>query len=315
QQFIDEVADGIQDPEKHIPVEKRLFLRRISLAKTDADRKKLREARELKIGVLGSGSDYSAFIDHLGIPSLDLGYGGEADGGIYHSIYDDFYWYSHFGDPGFAYGKALAQTAGAAVMRLADADLLPFNFNDLASAATDYVNQLRTDVAHERNRIREQDLEITGGAYAATADPRQSEVLPKIETPPPFLNFAPLENAVANLERSAKAYRAALNRAQADGGAPLARASLNQVNQILMGSERGLTLPAGLPKRPWYKNELYAPGLYLGYGAQTFPAIHQEIEQKDWKQADEEIVVVSKVVDHEAALIQSAATTLEQAIH
>ncbi|MGH9401559.1 MAG: M28 family metallopeptidase [Terriglobia bacterium] len=315
QQFIDGVANSIQDPEKGISVEKRLFLRRISIAKTDAERNKLRQAHELQIGVLGSGSDYSAFIDHLGIPSLDLGYGGVADGGIYHSIYDDYYWYSHFGDPGFVYGKTLAQTVGAAVMRLVDADLLPFNFKDLASAATDYVNQVRTDMSNERNRIREQDLEITDGVYAATADPRQHEAPPQIETSPPFLNFAPLENAVANLERSAKAYHAAADRAQADSSAPLARASLDQVNRILQGSERGLTLPAGLPKRPWYKNELYAPGLYLGYGAQTLPAIHEEIEQKDWKQADEEIVAVSQVVDHEAALIQSAATALEQAIH
>ncbi|HEV2417216.1 MAG TPA: M28 family metallopeptidase [Terriglobia bacterium] len=315
QQFIDEVANDVQDPEKGISVEKRLFLRLITQAKTDADRKKLREARELKIGVLGSGSDYSAFIDHLGIPSLDLGYGGVADGGIYHSIYDDFYWYSHFGDPGFVYGKTLAQTAGSAVMRLADADLLPFNFDDLASAATDYLNQVKTDMTNERNRIHEQDLEVADGAYAATADPRQHEVPPKIEPLPPFLSFAPLENAVANLERSAKAYHAELNRAHASGGAPLADASLNQVNRILTESERSLTLPSGLPKRPWYKNELYAPGFYLGYDAQTLPAIHQEIEQKDWKGADEEIVVVSQVVNHEADLIESAATELKQAIH
>lgn len=315
QAFIDGVAGGIQDPEKGISVEKRLYLRRIATAKTDVERAKLRKEAELQIGVLGSGSDYSAFIDHLGVPSLDLGYDGEDEGGIYHSIYDDYDWFSRFGDPGFLYGKTLAQTAGVAVMRLADADLLPFNFEDLANATAVYVKQLRMDVNNERNRIREQDLEVADGVYEAAAAPRQPRVLPKIETPPPFLNFAPLENALANLQRSAKSYRAALDRAGAGGGAPLAAASLDSVNQMLMGSERGLTLPAGLPNRPWYKNELYAPGLYLGYGAQTLPAIHEEVEQKDWPQADAQIIVVSKVLDHEAALIESAAKSLGQAVH
>lgn len=313
--FIDGVAGGIKDPEKGISVERRLFLQRIVTAKTAAERAKLRKEAELKIGVLGSGSDYSPFVDHLGIASLDLGYDGEDGGGIYHSIYDDYDWFSRFGDPGFVYGRTLAQTVGVSVMRLADADLLPFDFEDLAKATADYVKQVQTDVTNERNRIREQDLEIADGAYEAAADPRQRHVLPKIGTPPPFLNFAPLENSLANLERSAKSYRAALDHSEADGGTPLAGTSLNAVNQILMGSERALTLPAGLPRRPWYKNELYAPGFYLGYGAQTLPSIHEEIEQKNWAQADKEIIVVSKVFDREAALVQSAADALAQAVH
>ncbi|MGH9395814.1 MAG: M28 family metallopeptidase [Terriglobia bacterium] len=314
QKFADDVAKSVKDPETGLTVEKRLRLKRIRDARTDADRQALRKGRELKIGVLGSGSDYSAFIDHIGISSLDLDYSGEAGGGIYHSIYDDFYWYSHFGDPGFVYGRALAQTAGAAVMRLADADLLPFGFKDLADAVQEYVKQARDYVTHERDEIRERDMEISDGVFKATQDPRQHGVPPPLETPPPFLNFAPLENAVANLEHSAGAYHKAMTKAGSSGGAALASASLDLVNHSLLESERSLTSPAGLPERPWYKNELYAPGLYTGYGAQTLPAIQEEIFQKKWKEADEQIRVVSQVLDQEAALIQSAATQLEQAI-
>src|SRR5262249_32111952 len=124
--FVNDVARDINDPEKNIPVWQRLKLLSISHAKTDEERKDVRDRSELRINALGSGSDYTVFVDHLGVASLNLGYGGEGDGGIYHSIYDDFYWYTHFDDGDFVYGRALAQTLGTAVMRLADADVAPF---------------------------------------------------------------------------------------------------------------------------------------------------------------------------------------------
>ncbi len=315
QKFVDGVARSVKDPETGLTVEKRLRLKRILDARSDADRKALRKGRELKIGVLGSGSDYSAFIDHAGISSLDLTYSGESGGGIYHSIYDDFYWYSHFGDPGFVYGKALAQTAGTAVMRLASADLLPFDFEDLAAAVGEYVKQEKDYVARQRDEMRVRDMEISDGVFKATQDPRQREVPPPVEAPPPFLNFAPLDNAVAKLERSARAYHEARAKVEVNGGAALASATLEPVNQTLFASERSLTSAAGLPERPWYKNELYAPGLYTGYGAQTLPAIQEELIQKKWKEADVQIRAVSEVLDQEAELIQSAAKQLEQALH
>ncbi|MDE3180264.1 MAG: M28 family metallopeptidase [Acidobacteriota bacterium] len=315
QKFIDGVARDIRDPETGLSVEKRLRLKRIHDAHTDAERQELRKGGELKIGVLGSGSDFSAFIDHAGISSLDLTYTGESGGGVYHSIYDDFYWYSHFGDPGFVYGKALAQTAGAAVMRLADADLLPFDFEDLASAVQDYVKQMKDYLNRQRDEIRERDMEIADGVFKATEDPRKHEVPPPVEPQPPFLNFAPVDNALATLGRNARAYHKALEKAEANGGAALSEASLEEVNHTLSECERAVTSPDGLPGRPWYKNELYAPGLYTGYGAQTLPAVQEEILQKNWKAADEQIVVVSQVLDGEAALIQKAATQLEQAVH
>lgn len=310
--FIDGVAEDIKDPETGLSVERRLFLHRIATAKTAADRAKLRNAKDLQIGVLGSGSDYSPFVDHLGIASLDLGFDGEDDGGIYHSIYDDYDWYSRFGDPGFAYGRALAETAGTAVMRLADADLLPYNFANLAQAASDDLNQVKSELASQREKAREQEIEAANGVFAATADPRLHEPPPKAEAPPPFLNFAPLENSIAALERAAKAYQDARTLARSRGGLA-GGSSLDRVNALIMRSEQALTSAAGLPSRPWYKNQMYAPGLYLGYGAQTFPAIHEAIEQKDWDKADQQIAGTAKTLDQETALVRAATAALENA--
>src|SRR5438105_8267132 len=141
EKFINGVAKDIEDPEKDYPVWKRLRLSKIEEASAE-DRGELRDRADLRIGALGSGSDYTAFLDHLGIASLDLGYGGEDGGGIYHSIYDDFYWYTHFADTDFRYCRALAETVGIAVMRLADADLLPFDFDNFTDTIHKYVDQI-----------------------------------------------------------------------------------------------------------------------------------------------------------------------------
>jgi N-acetylated-alpha-linked acidic dipeptidase len=315
QKFIDGVAEDVNDPEKNMPVERRLRLREIRMAKTAQQRRELRSGADLKISALGSGSDYSPFIDHIGIASLNLGYGGEDGGGIYHSIYDDFYWYTHFGDPTFVYGRALAQTAGTAVMRFADADLLPYDFRDFTSTVSDYLDQVENLLKNMQAQTREQNEEIHEGVFSATTDPTKKFVPPAIEPVPPHLNFAPLENAVDALQRSSRRYQTAVKEAEQNGGEALARAQLRDVNELLIESERKLTDPAGLPGRPWYKHEIYAPGLYTGYGVKTLPAVREAIEQKQWTEAGTQIQIVAKVLDGEASLIDSAASELEKAIH
>ncbi|HTV56740.1 MAG TPA: transferrin receptor-like dimerization domain-containing protein, partial [Terriglobia bacterium] len=315
QKFIDEVGGDIEDPEKGIPVEKRLRLYLISRTPSEEYRAELRHGRDIRIGALGSGSDYSAFIDHLGIASLDLGFGGESGGGIYHSIYDDFYWYTHFGDTNFAYGKALAQTAGTAVMRFADADLLPYDFTDLSSTVIRYVAQLRRDFAHEQEAVQEQNERVQDGVFTATKDPEERLVFPHVEPVPPYLDFAPLENGSAHLAACAREYERALARAEASGGAVLDRTSLQKVNETLVQSERMLTTSQGLPGRPWYQHVLYAPGLFTGYAANAIPGVRQEIDLKHWQLADDQLQVAGEALDHEADLVHRAAAELEQAIH
>jgi N-acetylated-alpha-linked acidic dipeptidase len=304
EKFINGVARDIEDPEKKMPVWKRDQLARISRSPA-AERDEVRKRSELRIGALGSGSDYTAFIDHLGIASLNLGFGGEDGGGIYHSVYDDFYWYTHFSDGDFIYGRALAQTAGTAMMRFADADLLPYDFTNFAETVRRYVDEVQKLWKTESDEIRERNKEIEEGVFSATADPRKTLVPPPVEAQPPFLNFAPLENGVAALTRGAERYDKAVQKMKLD------KPGLEPVNEKLILIERGLTLPDGLPGRPWFQNQIYAPGFYTGYGVKTLPGVREAIEQKHWKEANEQIVRVGKVLEKEAALIEEAAAGLE----
>ena len=306
--FVNGVAHDIQDPETSIAVWQRLYAHEISNAKTGEERQQLRERADLRLEALGSGSDYTAFIDHLGIASLSLNYGEEdADDGIYHSIYDDFYWFTHFSDTNFVYGRALSQTIGTAVMRLADADLLPFEFTDFADTIHLYVRQLKKLADDEREEAIERNQEIDEGTFAAINDPRRSMSAPPREDPPPHLNFAPMDNAADALALSAQNYQAALSKAP---GAELAPAPLRDLNQKLMESERRLTAQEGLLRRSWYKHLIYAPGAYAGYDAKTLPGVREAIEQKHWDEANAEIGRVATVLDGERALIDSMTAEL-----
>jgi N-acetylated-alpha-linked acidic dipeptidase len=310
EKFSNDVARDISDPETKLSAWKRTQLRQIANARSAEQRQEIRQRADLRIPALGSGSDYTAFLQHDGVASLNIGFGGEDGGGIYHSIYDDFYWYTHFSDTDFVYGRALAQTGGTAVMRLADADLLPFEFSDFADTVQTYLKELKALSQKMQDDIRERNREIEEGVFRATDDPRQPLVPPAAEEPPPHLNFAPLENAAEALNRSAGEYHKALEQANANNGASLGSAPLADVNQMLIESERKLLTSEGLPNRPWFKHQLYAPGFYTGYAAKTVPAVREAIEQKQWKQADEAIVVVARILQDEAALISSAAGKL-----
>jgi N-acetylated-alpha-linked acidic dipeptidase len=309
--FINDVARDINDPEKNISVWQRLKLLHISRAKNEEDRKDVRDRSELRINALGSGSDYTVFVDHLGIASLNLGYGGEGDGGIYHSIYDDFYWYTHFDDTNFVYGRALAQTVGTAVLRLADADVAPFEFNGMADTYGRYVDELEKLAKKKREDALERNRELDENVYEATADPTKKSVPPPRLTVPPYLNFAPLQNGLDALKNSARKYQAEFARAQANGGAALAKASA--VNLKLMATERALTDSRGLPDRPWFEHQIYAPGFYTGYGVKTMPAVREAIEQDKWPLAEQSIAEVGKVLINEAAAIDAATAELEKA--
>jgi N-acetylated-alpha-linked acidic dipeptidase len=313
EKFSNDIARDISDPETKLSAWKRDQLHDIANAKSAEQREEIRKRADLRISALGSGSDYTAFLQHDGVASLNIGFGGEDRGGIYHSIYDDFYWFTHFSDTDFVYGRALAQTGGTAVMRLADADLLPFEFGDFADTVQTYVKELKTLSQKMQDDIRERNREIEEGVFKATNDPRRPLVPPAAEAIPPHLNFAPLENAAEALTHSATEYRKALEQANGNGGAALASASLGEVNKMLIDSERRLTTAEGLPNRPWFKHQLYAPGFYTGYSAKTVPAVREAIEQKQWKQADDAIVVVAHVLQDEAALISSVAAKLNAA--
>jgi len=301
--FINDVARDITDPETQLTVWKRAQARAIDRAKPE-DKEKVRARADWRIGALGSGSDYTPFLQHLGIPSLNIAYGGEDSSGIYHSIYDDFYFYTHFLDTDFAYGRTLAQTGGTAVIRLADADLLPFRYANLADTVRTYDEELQQLVKKKRDEIAERNRAIADGVFAAINDPRRPKVVPKPEPVPPTLDFTPISRSIEVLTRRAVALDEA--RAAAAKKSPPA-AVLGPINAKIAQSEQQLLEAAGLVHREWFKHLLYAPGFYTGYGVKTMPGVREAIEQAQYQAAPAEIARVSKALEREASWLDSIA--------
>ena len=299
--FVNDVARDIQDPETKMTVWKRAHLVGLSHASAK-EREAMRSRSDDRIPALGSGSDFTVFLDHLGIASVDLGYGGEDDGGQYHSIYDDFYWYTHFSDTDFNYGRALAQTAGTMVMRMADAAILPFQFSDLADTVHLYLTELKSLSNDKQEEAKERNREISEGVYRALNDPKKHMVAPPAIDIPPYLNFAPLEQASADLTEAAKAFDEGFAAARGKGSPDL--------NLDLIRSERVLTDARGLPNRPWFEHLLYAPGFYTGYGVKTIPGVREAIEQKKWTEANEQMGRAAEAIEHEADLLKQATKLL-----
>jgi len=311
QHFINDVARDVLDPEKNVSVWERAKAARL-LAGSPGEKKDIRSARDLKIGALGSGSDFTPFLQHIGIACLNIGYGGESEGGAYHSIYDSFDHFMRFGDPTFAYEVALAETCGHAVLRLADADILPFNFPDFAETVAGYVNQVKSLTQSMREETLELDRELEENAFAEVADPAKTYRAPKAQDPVPYLNFAPLENAVGALRNSAEEYEKA-ERDLDDTGKQLHGDQLTLLNEIIFRTERALTNPEGLKGRPWFIHEIYAPGFYTGYSVKTLPSVREAIEQRHWDEADEQVIVVAKTLEGYSREIDRATAVLRSA--
>jgi len=288
--FIDQISKQVIDPQTGVTVfERRRAMEAISASGTEA-KKRIWDEKEKKLYALGSGSDYSSFIQHAGIPSLNMGYGGEDPGGEYHSIYDSYSLYERFKDPGFQYGVTLAQTAGHAVLRMANADGLPFDFSHLLNAVGEYTRELISLSEGKRETTEFENMLIRSGSYKIGEDPTKGYVLPAIKPEVPFLDFSPLQNAVKQLKCSVDSLNACYQK-------NLKYDNISEeFNRSIFMAERQLLNDAGLPRRPWYKHTLYAPGFYTGYGVKTMPGIREAIEERNWKEAQQQIEVTAKMI-------------------
>jgi N-acetylated-alpha-linked acidic dipeptidase len=304
ERFINEVARDVSDPQKKIPVAERERARRIIEGSAE-EKREARERADLRIEALGSGSDYTPFVQHLGVASLNIAYGGEDNGGSYHSIYDSFAHYTRFGDPGFDYGIALAQTGGRIVLRFADADYLPLSFNNFTDTVAGYVREVTKLADDTREEIKETNQRLSDKTFEVYSDPTQTFVAPQREQPAPYLNFTPLQNSLARLQESTNRYESTM---RADGARrPLSttKAQLS-LDEALRQIERAMTRNEGLPRRPWFKHQIYAPGFYTGYGVKTLPGVREAIEQHNWREADEQISIVAGILVQIAGQIDRA---------
>ncbi|MGI8409948.1 MAG: transferrin receptor-like dimerization domain-containing protein [Pyrinomonadaceae bacterium] len=300
EKFINEVGRDIPDPQTELTVWERTRAQQI-VSGSPTERKELLARSDLPIYALGSGSDYTPFLQHLGIASLNIGFGGEDGGGSYHSIYDSFDHYSRFGDPGFAYGVALAKVCGHATLRLANANRLPFEFTNFAETIKRYADEVTklTDTMREDTQTMNQM--VASGMLKNVQDPTETFVVPKAKAHVPYLNFAPIQNALVLLNESAKNFQKVSNVKQISGQAQ------KTLDVILYKTERALTRNAGLPRRDWFRHQIYAPGFYTGYGVKTLPGVREAIEQRDWKEAGEQIDIAAKTIENFAAEIDKAA--------
>jgi N-acetylated-alpha-linked acidic dipeptidase len=318
QRLVNEVGAGIHDPETEGSVLARLRAKlRVDAYQSTAPNEQVKRmgqaaasAVDLPIGALGSGSDFTPFLQHLGIATLDLSYGGEADSdGVYHSAYDNFDHYLRFADPGFLYSIAEAQTVGHTVLRMADADILPLQFADAAEAFDGYLHELHK-LAFEQGEHAQILADLRQArAFELASDPTRPVGPPASEADVPYLNFAALDDALSHMKRSARSYDAALADAAGRGGT-LGAAQRLELDTLLAGLEQLLTSDDGLPGRPWYRHLIYAPGLYTGYGAKTMPGVREAIEQGHWEVALQYIGITARAIDSYCDRLDAATALL-----
>ncbi|MEA2164220.1 MAG: N-acetylated-alpha-linked acidic dipeptidase [Thermoanaerobaculia bacterium] len=306
ERLVTQVARDVPDPERNVSVLARMRAHDATQPRTNMEMKKEEHERELiRLDALGSGSDFTPFLQHTGIAALNIGYGGEGGGGSYHSVYDSFDHYTRFLDPTFDYGIAQAKTTGRLVLRLANADVLPFELSTFAETMSRYLDELTKLSETMRQNIEEKNRLVREHAYEIAADPTKPFVGPKAEEPVPYLNFAPLQNAVAHLKQSTREFDRAVAALPADAAVRQAAA-----DQALMHIEQSLLRADGLPKRPWFRHQIYAPGFYTGYGVKTVPGVREAIEQKDWTEANRQIELAASVINRYVAETEKNLTTV-----
>jgi N-acetylated-alpha-linked acidic dipeptidase len=292
-----DISKSIKDPQTGVTIFERQRASRATEAGSLMAKKEILNSTTYPLGAMGSGSDYSSFIQHVGVPSLNIGFGGENEGGEYHSIYDSYDHYSKYKDPGFAYGVTLAQTAGRAALRLSEADALPFDFTALHKTVKGYITELMGGVEQMREKAKLENELVNTKAYAVAADPLEGLKLPTLEAEVPFLDFAPILNALSRLDKAAQQVEQLKATASAE--------KLAAINAKIYTAEQSLLMTTGLPRRPWYKHSLYAPGFYTGYGVKTVPGVREAIEQKNWAETATQIGEVAAAIDRLSTYLET----------
>ena len=303
--FFNEIANDVMDPQTNVTIKERRYARTVTEADRSA-RMKLLGNKNIKLGALGAGSDYSPFLQHLGIASMNLGFGGESSGGEYHSIYDSYDLFTKFKDPGNQYGVALSKTAGRIMLRLANADVLPMDFNSFYKTVNDYASELKTLLENTRNETDAENRMIREKLFDLAKDPKKSYKSPTAKESVPFLNFSSAENALVRLKNASEEFQKSYAKAT-----QLNTDKQAQLNEILFKAERSLIQAKGLPRRNWYRHQVYAPGFYTGYGVKTLPGIREAIEERNWKEAQENIEIVAKTLNDYSAQVEQANALLK----
>jgi N-acetylated-alpha-linked acidic dipeptidase len=303
--FFNEIIEQVTDPQTNVSVKDRKYAKNM----VDADRAgrtKLMGNKYMKIGALGAGSDYTPFLQHLGIASMDISFGGESNGNQYHSIYDTYDHFVKFIDPGFQYGVALAKVKGLTMMRLANAEILPVDFNSFYKTVNEYVTEIKTLLENSRVDIETESSMMKEKLFELARDPKKKYGPPPPKVAAPYLNFSSLENVLVDLKNASEEFKKLYSKTT-----KLSADKQNQVNSILYKAERNLISEKGLPRRNWYKHQIYAPGYYTGYGVKTLPGIREGIEERNWKEAQDYIEILAKTLEAYTKQVDAANAILK----
>jgi N-acetylated-alpha-linked acidic dipeptidase len=298
ERFFNQIVEDVSDPQTDISLKERRQSELMVNAPEQKAREEAEERDDLRIYPMGSGSDYTPFLQHLGIASANLGFDGEGEGGSYHTLYDTYEHYTTWHDPGLVYGVVLSQVAGRATLRLANAPRLPFEFTGFADNIELYVTELEELADTLRKDTERSNRLLEEGRYAAALDRTKALGPPAHEEPVPYFNFAPLKNALDGLQKAAAEYEKSM------AESPL---HSKEINKLLYTSERVLTRERGLAGRPWYKHHIYAPGFYTGYGVKTIPGVREAIEQREYDAVGPQIALAAEVLNDMTARIETIA--------
>jgi len=293
--FFDQIAHDVKDPIQGMSAAERVRSRNL-MSSNPVVKARAEKSSHYYLSALGSGSDYSGFFQHLGIPSMNIGYGGEFGGGSYHTNYDSYHYYTKFRDPGLHYTKALGSVTGRVTTRLANADVLPFQFGNFARTVSEYADEMVTAMEQTRSEVERHNMLVRDGHYKAAANIREAFQEPTVREEVPYINLSPMQNSVDRLQISAAAFDKAY-KAMGANGFKLRRNDVDKLDQLMFQIEAKLTRPEGLPRRPWYRHHVYAPGYYTGYGVKTLPGVREGIEEYKWGETQEQMVKLAEVLN------------------
>jgi len=295
ERFFNQIIEEVNDPRSEITLKERRQAYDKIYGESEQEQTDAAERSDLRISPMGSGSDYTPFLQHLGIASANLGFGGEAAGGSYHTLYDTYEHYTTWNDPGLTYSATLPKVTGRATLRLANAQRLPFEFTGFADNIALYISELEELADTMRDATAKNNDLIDNGVYAAALDPDKTLGAPAKHESVPHFGFAPLKNALARLQAAASAF---------DAAAENSMVTSEEINRLLYTSERLLTRDEGLDGRPWYKHHIYAPGFYTGYGVKTIPGVREAIEQREYEKVEPQIEIAASVLNTMAERIE-----------
>lgn len=310
--FFNQIAHSVTDPIQGISSADRVRSRNL-MSSNPVTRKRAENSDHYYLSALGSGSDYSGFFQHLGIASMNIGYGGEYGGGSYHTNYDSYHYYSTFRDPGWHYTHALGSVTGRVTSRLANADVLPFQFGNFARTVSEYADEMVAAMERTRTDVERHNKLVNEGRYTAAANVREPYQAPTLREEVPYINLSPMQNAVSRLKESSAAFDAAYTQ-MASGGYDVSKRNIDRLDKLMYQIESKLTRPEGLPRRPWYRHHVYAPGYYTGYGVKTLPGVREGIEEYKWEETQEQMAKLAEVLNAYCDQLDQATSLMKRSM-